>query len=142
MTELYGVADFAASKYHGAYVAHAKSEVKTFTIAAGATGAAVAAVDLGANFDLIWVTCGDCSHIQAATSLTAQVAIAEGATVAALYEQDDPSTAWSNGALPTSGTLAFVLTHAAGARYVRLVLSAAASGGTVVFSIVGLHRTG
>ena len=116
------------------------SGVKTFTIAAAADGSAVAAVDLGSNYKIVTVKCEDCQYIQATTNISAQVGYTPGDTLCNLYDQDDPSTVWSKGALPTSGTLAFVLTHATDAHRLRLVLSKAASGGSVVFKVQGYDQ--
>jgi len=133
-----------SSKYKfstGMKIAADASLLKQFTIASGADGSAVSAVDLGGNYDLILIKCADCSHIAASTSLSAKVGFAEDDSLCSLYEQDDPSTEWSKGDLPTSGSLAFLLTHATGSRRLQLVLSNAASGGSVVFEILGLHRS-
>ena len=117
--------------------------VKTFTIGNSADGSAVTPVDIDLdNAKALVITCEDCQYIQASTSLSAQVGYDESDTMCALYELDDPSTAWSKGSLPTSGTLAFVLTHAFGARRLRLILSNAASGGSVVFKVIGIDGSG
>jgi hypothetical protein len=111
---------------------------QTFTIAAGANGSAVTAVDLGKPFKFILITCADCQYIPATTNLSAQVGYDENDGPFALYEQDDPATQWSIGSLPTNGTLAFVLTHAAGARRLRLVMSNNSNGGATAFVVRGL----
>ena len=113
---------------------------QTFTIGSGADGSAVDPVDLGAAYDLIWVRCEDCSGIDASTNLSALVKHASGDTLCDLYEQDDPSTQWSAGAIPATGTMAFLLSHAAGIRYLRLVLSNVSTA-DVVFGIKGFHRS-
>jgi len=117
------------------------SSEQTFTIPDTGDGSAVDPVDLGAAYDLIWVRCEDCQYIQASTNMTALVKHVSGDTLCDLYEQDDPSTQWSAGALPTSGTMAFLLSHAAGIRHIRLVLSNAASGGAVVLKVKGFHKS-
>lgn len=114
-----------------------RSDEKTFTIASGADGGEVAAVDLGRNYAFIVVKCEDCSNIPSTTSLSAEVGYDTADTLCDLYEQDDPSTEWSKGNLPTSGTLGFLLNHAAGAQRIRLKLSNNASGGNVVFKVYG-----
>ena len=119
---------------------HVVSVPQTFTIANGADGSAVAAVDLGASYKIILIQCTDCSNVAASTNLTALVGYTAADTLSDLYEQDDPSTQWSKGDLPTTGTLAFILTHATGARRLRLVLSNNASGGSVVFTVYGLDK--
>jgi len=112
-----------------------------FTIPSGEDGSGVAMVDLGANYDLICIACDSMGHVPAATSLSAQVKYATDDTAGDLYEQDDPSAKWSKGDLPTSDALAFLLPHAAGTRYIRLILSNNASGGSVIFKIIGLHKS-
>jgi len=111
----------------------------TFTVPAGATGSSVEPAELGGNYQAVLVKCDDCAGIAATTSMTAQVGFAGSDAVCDLYEQDNPSTKWSKGALPESGTLVFLLAHAAGARRVRLILSKAVTA-DVVFSIIGLRR--
>jgi hypothetical protein len=113
---------------------------QTFTIAATKTGSAVTPVDLGKNCKIILISCADCQYIPASTSLTAKVGYGAGATVADLYEQDNPSAQWSQGDLPTTGTLAFVLTHAVGARRLQLILSNASTGGSTVFTVTGMDE--
>lgn len=116
--------------------------VQTFTIANGADGSAVDAVSIGGspggNYKAVLITCTDCSNIAASTSLTALFDPTGNGTLVDLYEVNDPSTQWSKGDLPTSGTLGFVLTHAFGLWRLRLVLSQNASGGNVVFNIYGI----
>ena len=107
----------------------------TFTIPTGADGSAVAAVDLGYNWDTLLITCEDCSHIPGTTTLSAQVSPDGTNALCDLYKADTPDTKWVSGNLPTSGTLAFVLTHAKGARRLRLILSKVTVGGSAVFKI-------
>jgi len=112
------------------------------TIADGTDGTGNAAVDLGANFKVIGVVCEDCQFIQAATDMNAGVAFDPNGALCDLYEQDDPSTLWDPGAIPATGTMAFILTHAFGARKIRFTLSLPASGGDVVLRIFGFHSGG
>lgn len=114
------------------------SSEQTFTIASGATGSAVTAVDLGRPYREIIIRCEDCSNIQASTNIAALVGYNADDTLCDLYAEDDPGAQWSKGAIPATGTLAFVLKSARGAQYLRLVLSKAASGGSVVFKIRGM----
>lgn len=116
-----------------------KSDVKTFTITSGNDGSSVDAVDLGANYDIIVVKCESASNIQADTTLGVEVGYGESDTLVDLYSQDLAAIA-ASGALPTSGGFAAVLSNAAAARRVRIVLSANASGGSVVFKVQGFHR--
>lgn len=114
-----------------------RSDVQTFTIPASADGSGVDAIDLERNYAFIVVKCEDCSNIPSSTSLSFEVGYDNSDTLCDLYEQDDPSTIYSKGDLPTSGTLAFLLNHAAGAQRLRPVLSNNASGGSVVFKVYG-----
>jgi len=111
---------------------------KTFTIAAAADGSAVAAVDLGANYAMILVYSTDLSKVDASTALTALVGYDDSDTLVDLYTEDDPSTLWSKSAIPATGTMAFFLRSAAGARQLRLVISNVANGGSVVFKVRGM----
>jgi hypothetical protein len=111
----------------------------SFTIPDGQDGSVVALVDLGASFKVIGVECEDCSGIQAATNMTAQVTYDANSSPCDLYEQDDPGTQWDKGTLPTSGTLGFILTHCFGVRKLRLILSNPASGNDVFFKVFGFH---
>lgn len=121
-------------------VGYGRSAKQTITIPNGATGSGLYA-NLGRNYAYIVVRCTDCSNIAASTNLSALVAYDENETMCTLYERDDPSTAWSKGSLPTSGTLSFVLVHALGAQFISLVLSNAASGGSVVFEVYGIAES-
>jgi hypothetical protein len=110
-----------------------------YTIADGTDGTGNDPIDLGANYKVIGVECEDCGNIAASTNMSAQVAFDWNSMLCDLYAQDAPGTQWLQGALPTSGTLAFILTHAFGARKIRLILSNDASGGSVTFKIFGFH---
>ena len=112
------------------------------TITVGLTGSGSPEVDLGANFMVLGVICENCQFIPQSTALSAQIAFDPNGALCNLYEQDDPGTIWSQGDLPTTGTLAFILTHAFGARKIRFVLSNAATGGSVVLKIFGFHSGG
>lgn len=109
--------------------------VETFTIGNGADGSSVDPVEFQYPVGDVVVKCEDCSNIAASTSLTALVGYEGDDTLCDLYEENAPQTQWSKGDLPTSGTLAFRLTHALGTKRLRLVLSNNASGGSVVFTI-------
>lgn len=116
--------------------------VETFTIGNGANGSAVAAVDLRGQYKAVRISCADCSNIPATTALAAMIGYGAGDTLCDLYAENDPATKFLKGDLPTSGTLAFVLTHAQGAQRIRLLLNKNASGGSVVFIVQGLDKGG
>jgi hypothetical protein len=117
---------------------YGRSDEQSFTIPDGADGSAVDAVDLGRNYAFIIVKCEDAGGIPATTGVTAKVGYGDSDTLCDLYEQDDPSTQWSKSALPTTGTLAFLMNHAFGAQRIQFVLSQNASGADVVFKVYGL----
>jgi hypothetical protein len=98
---------------------------RDFVIPNGETGAAVAPIVLDANCRVLGIVITDCAGVAAATSLSAQIAFDNEPSmpVCDLYEQDDPSTQWSKGSIPATGTLAFILTHAFRVRRVRFILS-------------------
>ena len=112
------------------------------TIVDGTDGTGNDVIDLGANFKVLGIVCENASGIPQSTNLEAEIAFDPNSPLSDLYEQDDPSTEWEAGDLPTSGHFAFILTHAFGARKIRLVLSNAASGANVVFKIYGFHSGG
>jgi len=112
------------------------------TIAEGTDGTGNEPIDLGANFKVLGVVCEDCSNIPQSTDMNAQIAFDVNGALCDLYEQDDPSTLWDKGDLPTSGSLAFILTHSFGVRKIRFTLENAASGGSVVFKIFAFHSGG
>lgn len=115
------------------------SVLATFTIPNGQDGSIVVPVNLGAQYKILCIVCENCGTIAAATNMTAQVAYDNtGSPACTLYEQDDPSTQWSQGAIPVAGTLAFALTHAFGVRRIRLILSNNVIGDTA-FKIYGVH---
>ena len=112
------------------------TEYYTYTIPSGDDGTAAPELVLPANFKIIGIVCEDCDGIQAATAMQAQVAFDLNSALCDLYEQDDPSTLWSQGNLPATGTLAFVLTHTFGSRKIRLILTNPTTQ-EVVFKIYG-----
>lgn len=119
-------------------IGYGRSDKLSFTIGNGATGALVAAVDLGRNYAYLLVKCENCQYIPSTTTLKANVGYADDDALSALKERDDPGTEWVSGNLPTSGSLAFALVHALGAQRIQFVLSKAASGGAVVFDVYGI----
>jgi hypothetical protein len=134
------VGDADVSESNPVPIATGVSAWQTFTIPDGANGGAVAPADLGANYKAILIRCADCQYIPASTNLSMQASEGAADTMCDVYEVDDPSTLWSKGSLPTSGTLRVVVTHAFGARRVRLVLSNNSTGGDTAFSIAGMDQ--
>jgi hypothetical protein len=112
---------------------------RDFVIPSGETGANVDPIVLDANCRVLGIAIFDCSEIAAASNLSAQVAFDNEAstTMCDLYEQDDPGTQWSQGALPVTGTCAFILTHAFRIRQIRFILSVVTTG-EVRIKIYGL----
>ncbi|MFA5377699.1 MAG: hypothetical protein WC455_18255 [Dehalococcoidia bacterium] len=123
-----------------ANVGYGVSPVKTFTIPAGATGAAVEQINFGRNYAYLLVLCEDCDGVDAATTMSAQIAMESGGVMCDLYEKDTPGTKWVSGNIPATGTLAFLLLHAFGAQYFRLILSKVTTA-PVTFKIYGLAES-
>jgi hypothetical protein len=98
---------------------------RDFVIPNGADGSAVDPIVLDANCRVLGIAIFDCAGVQAGTNLTAQVAFDNEAstTMCDLYEQDDPGTQWSPGAIPATGSCIFILTHTFRARRIRFILS-------------------
>ena len=119
---------------------HLMGEVKTFSIAAAATGSAVDPVNLGGTYEKVIIRCEDCQYIPAATGLTAQIGMTADDTMCDLYLENDPSTKWSKANLPVTGTLHFVVSLPGGLQRIRLILSSASSGGTTTFKVYGLNK--
>ncbi len=117
-------------------VGYGRSVEQTYTIANGDTEAKE--IDFGRMYSFFLIRCEDASNIAASTALSANAAHGQDQVMQAVHERDLPATVWSEGDLVTTGAFIFILTHAWGARYLQLVLSNAASGGTVVFSIIGV----
>lgn len=113
------------------------SAATIFIVPSGANGSSVTPSDLGHNYKLLIISCADCSGIPASTSLAVQTGFELADTMCNLYEQDAPDTVWASGNLPTSGTMRFALTHAIGARRIRLILSQNATS-NVIFTVYGV----
>lgn len=115
------------------------SDEMTFTIPTGGTGSTIERIDFGRPYAFYVIRIEDCSRIAATTTMRAQGATNDYPQQALcdLYELNSPATRWVSGNLPTSGTLMFALTHAFGCRYLKFILSNAASGGDVVLKIRG-----
>jgi len=105
------------------------------TIVQGTTGS-TAEANMQRNYAFFVIRCENCANIPDTCTMTIQTKMNDGDTYTALYEINDPSTAWSKG-VPTTGTLHFALSHAFGAKYLRLILSGNASGGDVQFKVYG-----
>jgi hypothetical protein len=112
-----------------------KTATKSFVIPNGATGALVAAVDLGNNSKGLVLRCADCSAIPAATTMSVFAAESAGDTLCAVYAGDTGLIV--SLAMPVIGTWRLVLPDGFGARRVRLVLSANVTADTT-FEISGV----
>jgi len=116
-----------------------RSDQQSFSIPNGADGSAVAAVDLARNYGFVVIACADTSNIAADTTLSAEVADDDSATLLPLHTQDGAGV-WESAVLPTSGGLRFWLSHAFGVQRLRLVLSNNSTG-AVTFTIYGFDGT-
>lgn len=121
-----------ANRNVGSAIGFGRGDKKTATIASGQSAAT--AVDLGRPYATIVLRCADCSHIQAATTLTVTVGDDADDTACAVYDAAT-GVKLPVGSLPTSGTYRVVLP--AYARFITLTLSQVTSGGTAVFEIYG-----
>ncbi len=114
---------------------------KTFTIATGADGSAVTAVDLERNCAGIVIRCTDCEFIDAATTMTLLVGMTLDDTLVDLHYVANPGTVWVSGVLPdvAGETFHFMITDAAFVRRVRIVLLnvVTGSGDQVDFEVWG-----
>lgn len=115
-------------------VGFGRSEPKSYTLIS--TQTSTERVDLGRPYAFILLTCENMGGINTACSLRLNVSPDEGIPMLNLYEQNEPATLWSKGALPTTGTWYCFVPHAFGARYVQPVLTVAADA-TIVFKIWG-----
>lgn len=108
------------------------SSKRTFTIETDDDGADVDAADLGRAYAWVVVRCPDVTHVAADTdTLAIQVGIQEGDEPLTVKDADGDVAITVDGAFQQA---IFV----GAARYVRLVLSANASGGSVAFEVYGV----
>lgn len=115
-----------------------RSDKFTVTITTGNTTATAA--DLLRGYSFFMISCADCSKIQAGTKLRFQTAGDTGDTPIDLWNISG-SSIFETGTLPTSGTFKFMLTSAFGEQLIKPVLTASASGGSVLIDIVGFDPT-
>ena len=115
-----------------------KSKRHSYVIAnAAQTGTTV---NLGRPYKTILVECWVCTNIAGSTAMGANVGVDSSSTMCVLYEQDDPSTVWSQGAIPDGATaMAFALTHAFGFQMIQLDLDTNTTG-EVTFYITGIDQ--
>lgn len=113
----------------------ARSDVASFSIANGANGSAVAAVDLGRNYERIHVVCENCQYIPAGATLGVKVGYGNADTLVTLYQMNGGAV--FGPVLPSTGSFATLLRDAMDAQRVQFILSANASGGAVVFQVWG-----
>ena len=120
---------------------HGYSGVKAIAIANGSYQPSYP-TDLGEIYDIIRLFCQDATYVPAGTYMGAYVCVSYPAyNMLELAEQDDPGVAWSQTTpLPTSGGFDFVLTHAAGTRWIMPALTNPASGELELFAY-GIHKS-
>src|SRR5688572_14634394 len=112
-------------------VGFGRSDVFTFTIPSGADGSGVAALDFGRGYAAFIVKCEDCTGLADAATLRAKAGYDTADTLCDLYEVNDPGLMWSKDT-PTSGTLAFLFTHAFGAQRLQFIASAVTTAEVVI----------
>ena len=118
-----------------------RSDPQTFTIPNGNTGANIGNLDLGRNYAYIIVRCDDCQYIAKDTTLGILTAMDEAQQMNSVYELANNTLTLLAPALPTAGSMRFLLTPAFGAEYIHFTLSANASGGNVVFTVYGIAES-
>jgi hypothetical protein len=120
---------------------HDYSGIKTLSISYNTYDATYPA-DLGGIFDIIRIFCPDATYIPPSSYFDAYVSISYPSYgMMSLREQDSPGTSWAQTTfLPTTGTFDFVLTHAAGTRWLSLSLTNP-SGGELQLYTYGVHRS-
>jgi len=107
------------------------------TIANGQTISDIA--DLERPYAFIGIASADLTGVNAA-NMTARVGIQDNTALFDLYEANDPATVWS--VAPPDGanaTMYFILSHAMGARFIELTLSAITTA-AVTFDIFGIDQ--
>lgn len=108
------------------------------TIPNGASGSLLTPLDFGNNWEAFQIVCENCDNIPSTTTLSVQMDLSGNGTMVDVYVTDTPATKFVTGNLPTTAiTLAFLLTHAKGARRIRLILSNNATG-EVIFKVYPL----
>ena len=118
-----------------------RSDVTTFTIPDGNTGANIGNLNLGRNYAYIIVRCDDCKNIDQGTTLGILTAMDEAQNMNSVYELANNTLTLLAPALPAAGSMRFLLTPAFGAQYIHFTLSADANGGTVVFEVYGIAES-
>ena len=118
-----------------------RSDIHTFTIPNGNTGANIGNLNLGRNYAYIIVRCDDCQYIAQATTLGITTAMDENQQMNSVYELANNTLTLMAPALPNTGSMRFLLTPAFGAQYISFTLSANASGGNVVFTVYGIAES-
>jgi len=98
--------------------------------------------DLGGIFDIIRIFCPDATYIPPSSYFSAYVSVSYPSYgMFSLMEQDQPGTMWAPSSfLPTTGSFDFILTHAAGTRWISLSLTNPASGELQLYAY-GVHRS-
>ena len=120
---------------------YGRSDRARFTIPSGSTGANVFRVDLGRPYAFHVIRIEDCTGFQEGTTISAKVANDDtpAQLMCTLCEANEPNITWSK-AVPTSGAIQFILTHAFGARYISFLLNQN-SDGIVNIDVYGYDPT-
>lgn len=119
-------------------VGFGRSDVKSYVLSTGQTS--TERIDLDRPYAFIVLFCEDASNIASTTTLSLKVSPEQGIPLLDVYEQNDLSTLWSTGNLPTSGTFYVMCTHAFGVRFVQPVLDTATDG-EVTIKVLGYDPT-
>ena len=112
---------------------YGNSAIGTFTIGTGADGSVVTPIDLLRHYGFLVIRCADITNVATPASDTVAVHIGMTDSDDMLALKDD------NGAVTIALDTTFhVALFIGAAQRVRLVLSANASGGSVVFEVYGI----
>jgi len=103
---------------------YGRSDKRTFTIPAGQNGSNVFRIDLTRPYAFHLIRIEDCSGFAANTNLSVKVANDDtpAQCMCDLKEINEPNITWSK-AMPTTGRIQFLLTHAFGTRYMQFITS-------------------
>lgn len=104
---------------------YARSDLENFVIGTGANGSAVEELNFERGYMFYVIRCANCTGIAANTTLSLEVADdTDDDTMFDLSEVNDPGSIWQSATnLPTSGSFRCVITQAAFAQKLRLILS-------------------
>lgn len=119
------------------------SAITPFTIPSGSYGVGTYPADLGGYYDIIRVYCQNASYIPAMTYMAAYCSPSYPQyPMVPLYDDADPGTLWAPTThVPSVGGFDFLLTPAAGSRWISLALVDNQTSSDLVFYLYGVHKS-